>query len=196
VHYSPDRRTALVLSGSGVDGAYHAGALRALSEAGVRLDLLAGHGIGAVGALFGAIDGGARLWDPSGLWRAALVSELYAWRPALRRIARGLAVSAALLVVPVLFLVLGTVAVPGAVLLDGLWPGIAAEAGRRWGAFVAAALAPQALPARVPQVVALVVAVLVASVLVEAVRAWRAAPARRVARGGVWWTTLGAPLTS
>src|SRR5690606_7423486 len=30
----------------------------------------------------------------------------------------------------------------------------------------------------------------------EAVRAWRAAPARRVARGGLWWTTLGAPLTS
>ena len=56
--YSPDRRTALVLTGTGTDGAYHAGALQALNEAGVRVDLVAGRGIGAVGALFGAIDGG------------------------------------------------------------------------------------------------------------------------------------------
>ena len=58
-HYSPDRRTALVLTGSGVDGAYHAGALHALNEAGVRVDLVAGRGIGAVTALFAAIDGGS-----------------------------------------------------------------------------------------------------------------------------------------
>src|SRR5260221_302053 len=60
--YSPDRRTALVLTGTGADGAYHAGTLRALTEAGVRVDLIAGRGIGAVGAIFAAIDGGARLW--------------------------------------------------------------------------------------------------------------------------------------
>ena len=75
MQYSPDRRTALVFSGTGVDGAYHAGALRALNEAGVRVDLLAGHGIGTVGALFGAIDGGSRLWEPGGLWRSAAISH-------------------------------------------------------------------------------------------------------------------------
>ena len=44
--YSPERRTVLVLSGSGVDGAYHAGVLRALDETGIKVDLVAGRGIG------------------------------------------------------------------------------------------------------------------------------------------------------
>src|ERR671923_274042 len=47
--YSPELRTALVLTGTGTAGAYHAGALRALHEAGVKLDIVAGRGIGAVG---------------------------------------------------------------------------------------------------------------------------------------------------
>ena len=68
-HYSTRLRTALVLTGIGTAGAYHAGVLRALHEAGVRVDLVAGRGVGALGALFAAIDGGARLWDPGGLWR-------------------------------------------------------------------------------------------------------------------------------
>ena len=57
--YSPRRRTALVLTGTGTAGAYHAGVLRALHEAGVKIDVVAGRGIGAVGALFAAVDGGA-----------------------------------------------------------------------------------------------------------------------------------------
>ena len=36
--YSPQRRTALVLTGTGTAGAYHAGVLRALHEAGVKID--------------------------------------------------------------------------------------------------------------------------------------------------------------
>ena len=42
--YSPERRTALVLCGTGVHGAYHAGVLRALQEAGVKIDIIAGPG--------------------------------------------------------------------------------------------------------------------------------------------------------
>ena len=49
--YSTRLRTALVLTGSGTAGAYHAGVLRALHEAGVKIDLVAGRGVGAVGAL-------------------------------------------------------------------------------------------------------------------------------------------------
>ena len=59
--YSTRLRTALVLTGTGTAGAYHAGVLRALHEAGVRVDLVAGRGIGAVGAMFAAVDGGQRL---------------------------------------------------------------------------------------------------------------------------------------
>ena len=69
--YSTRLRTALVLTGTGTAGAYHAGVLRALHEAGVRIDLVAGRGIGAVGAMFAAVDGGQRLWDPAGLWKQA-----------------------------------------------------------------------------------------------------------------------------
>jgi len=57
--YSTRLRTALVLTGSGTAGAYHAGVLRALHEAGVKIDIVAGRGVGAAGAFFAAVDGGA-----------------------------------------------------------------------------------------------------------------------------------------
>ena len=82
--YAPQRRTALVLTGTGTAGAYHAGVLRALHEAGVKIDIVAGRGIGAVSALFAAIDGGQSLWSEKGFWRSAGVRTLYTWRPALR----------------------------------------------------------------------------------------------------------------
>src|SRR3954469_10448486 len=78
--YSPQRRTALVLSGIGTAGAYHAGVLRALHEAGVKIDVVAGRGIGVVGALFAAVDGAQRLWDDKGFWRGPAVWSLYRWR--------------------------------------------------------------------------------------------------------------------
>ena len=91
--YSPERRTALVLTGIGTAGAYHAGVLRALHEAGVKIDIVAGRGIGAVGALFAAVDGAQRLWDEKGFWRAAVIGSLYPWRPLVRLAAWALAIS-------------------------------------------------------------------------------------------------------
>ena len=72
--YSPQLRTALVLTGTGTAGAYHAGVLRALHEAGVKLDVVAGRGIGVVGALFAAIDGAQRLWEREGFLAGAGVA--------------------------------------------------------------------------------------------------------------------------
>ena len=91
--YSPQRRTALVLTGTGTSGAYHAGVLRALHEAGVKLDIVAGRGIGVVGALFAAVDGAQRLWDDKGFWRAAAVRSLYGWRLVPRVIAGAVGLS-------------------------------------------------------------------------------------------------------
>ena len=68
--YSPERRTALLFTGTGADGAYHAGAMRALQEAGVKIDVVGGRGIGAMAAVLGAVDGGAQLWDTGGFWRS------------------------------------------------------------------------------------------------------------------------------
>src|SRR4029450_8077942 len=81
VQYSPSRRTALVLCGTGAHGAYHAGVLRALQEAGVRIDLVAGHGVGAAGAMLSAIDGSGRLWEPAGIWRSPPSPTLLAFPP-------------------------------------------------------------------------------------------------------------------
>src|SRR5262245_30371258 len=82
--YSPQRRTALVLSGTGTAGAYHAGVLRALHEAGVKLDVVGARGVGVIGALFAAVDGAHRLWDPAGFWRAPGLDALYPWHRLLR----------------------------------------------------------------------------------------------------------------
>jgi hypothetical protein len=78
--YSPERRTALVLGGTGAHGAYHAGVLRALQEAGVKIDVVAGQGIGAGSAALTALGGGARLWEETGVWRSPAVSRLYSWK--------------------------------------------------------------------------------------------------------------------
>ena len=40
-----------------------------MTAAGVKLDVVAGRGIGVVGALFAAIDGAPRLWEDHGFWR-------------------------------------------------------------------------------------------------------------------------------
>ena len=74
-----------MLTGTGTAGAYHAGVLRALHEAGVRIDLVAGRGIGAVGALFAAVDGGAAALGPRRALEAARRSRsAYRWRAPLR----------------------------------------------------------------------------------------------------------------
>lgn len=78
--YSPDRRTALVFCGTGAHGAYQAGVLRALQEAGVKVDVVAGQGVGAATAALTAIDGGARLWEESGVWRGGAAARLYGWK--------------------------------------------------------------------------------------------------------------------
>src|SRR5579862_1407236 len=98
--YSPQLRTALVLTGTGTAGAYHAGVLRALHEAGVKLDVVAGRGIGVVGALFAAIDGEQCLWEDKGYWRSPAVSDLYRWRFPARLAAWTVGLSLAIVAVP------------------------------------------------------------------------------------------------
>jgi hypothetical protein len=97
----------LVLCGTGAHGAYHAGVLRALQEAGVKIDVVAGHGAGAAAAALAAIDGGARLWDADGLWRAPMVRRFYQWKRPLRIAAWLSVLLLAALGVPLLLLAFG-----------------------------------------------------------------------------------------
>lgn len=105
--YSPQRRTALVLCGTGAHGAYHAGVLRALQESGVKIDVMAGHGVGVGAAALAAIDGAARLWEADGIWRSAEVRTWYRWKWPLRAAGWFGAVLVAVLVVPLLLPVFG-----------------------------------------------------------------------------------------
>ena len=66
--YSPKRRTALVFTGSGTTGAYHAGVLKALDESGVKIDVVVGSGVGTVAAAYAAVMGGPRLYGSGGFW--------------------------------------------------------------------------------------------------------------------------------
>lgn len=194
--YSPERRTALVFTGTGTDGAYHAGALQALNEAGVRVDLLAGRGIGAVGALFGAIDGGGRLWETTGLWRRPLAAAIYPWRRTYRRVAAGASLAALLLLIPPAIAGLGLMIYELAVLVEAAYPGSATWITASWGTFLARAFASDALPTRLPQIVTAVLAVVIVAVLAAALRARRRLHVRRNQHGGSWWTLLATPFSS
>jgi patatin-like phospholipase len=141
--YSPERRTALVLCGTGAHGAYHAGVLRALQEAGVKIDVMAGQGAGAAAAALAAIDGGARLWDADGIWRGAGARSMYRWKWPLRAAAWTAATLLTTLAVPFLLFLAGLPSYPiyfvAAALLEvvlivlAVAIGIAIDA-RRWPA--------------------------------------------------------------
>lgn len=106
--YSPKRRTALVFTGSGTTGAYHAGALKALDESGVKIDVVVGSGIGTVAAAYAAVSGGAKLYGPSGFWQGVRWDAFYRLRPVLRLALALLGLSFAFFALPLLAaLVLG-----------------------------------------------------------------------------------------
>ncbi len=193
--YSPHLRTALVLTGQGTAGAYQRGVLRALHEAGVKIDLVAGHGIGVAVALFAATDGCRQLWEPGGVWRDRAVSRFYLWRPGLRRLGLAASVALALVLAPLLLLASGAVVYP-----IGLLLGVAGlEAGRAWvagyNALATQLFDPSWLPSLLPRTSG-----------GGSRRAGRAgvgrhrldlpaAAARRTDASPIWWRLFGAPLT-
>ncbi len=189
--YSPQRRTALLLTGTGTDGAYHAGALRALHEAGVKLDVAAGRGIGVVGALFTAVDGAPHLWSDKGFWKAAAVHSLYRWRFTIRLLAGAVLAAAALVVLPLAAMAVGLVVYPIDFLLKMV--GLSGGGLVAWYVTLAnAAFAPVALPTWLPR---LAVLVLGAGACIAVIGALRQPNTRHV-RGPWWWRAVGAPLSA
>lgn len=191
--YAPRLRTALVFTGTGSAGAYHAGVMQALAEAGVKVDLVAGRGMGAASAMLAALDGGARLWQPSGAWSGPRAARLYRWRLAWRVVGWALALAFAVLAVPVLVQVAAALLYPiaYAVQLSGL-----DREGRVATLFVGviAATFDHTLFAQVIPRVA-VLSLLGAGLFLagEYARRVRSRGRRRV-EGRPWWVALGAPL--
>ncbi|MFN7985641.1 MAG: hypothetical protein U0Q11_27690 [Vicinamibacterales bacterium] len=189
--YSPNRRTALLLTGTGTAGAYHAGVLRALHEAGVKLDVAAGRGIGAIGALFAAVDGAPSLWSDTGFWRSPIVQRLYGWRTALRVLAWSVAAAAVVVSVPVAAVALGLVVYPIDFILKMV--GLSGSGLVGWYLEVAqAAFAPTGLPTWLPRIALLILGGATATAAVIAAQR----PRPRQTRGQWWWHLADAPLTA
>ncbi len=186
--YSTRLRTALVFTGTGTAGAYHAGVLRALHEAGVRIDLVAGCGIGAVGAVFAAVDGGQRLWDRDGLWKQAAIAHAYRWRAPLRVAGWALVVAAGLLAVPLALFAVGVVAALAGVLLSlvGL-TGASTAVTSTYARSLDALFAPAALPTVIPRLIVFCLLAAIGALAAGlALDAWRAPARRRVKHGAIW----------
>lgn len=194
--YSPRLRTALVLTGTGTAGAYHAGALQALNEAGIKIDLVAGRGMGVPGALFAAVDGGAHLWGPRSLWRGAKPRRFYRFRPSLRLAAWLLGAGLAILLVP-LALLAGAVLVylAGLVVTLAGFESLGAAITTWFRGWLDVLFASAALPTTVPRLVALAIVVVLVVLVVNVLGASIAGRARR-ATGSIWWRLVGAPLSA
>ncbi len=193
--YSPRLRTGVVLTGTGTAGAYQAGALRAIAESGIRVDVVAAHGAGVLTALASAIDGGARVWDAAGPWTGARLHGAYRWRPALRVAFIGLLICFVLLLLPlaVLALAAGVYAVATLAALVSLTS--ASVALVEWYSAVLSWLFdPPMMPTIVPRLLVLGVLVIAAVLLTAAWQAARAESSRRQRAGGFWWRLLASPL--
>ncbi len=193
--YSPRLRTGIVLCGTGTAGAYQAGVLRALAEAGIKIDVVAAHGAGVITALAAAIDGGARLWDAGGPWTDARLRRAYRWRPALRFAAAGLLAALLVLAIPLVVLA-AAVAVYLASLVTSLlnlttW---SAQLVAWYQRAVDVLFSPSMLPTMVPRAVVLVLLVIAGVLAAAAIEAARSERSRRRLTGAFWWRLLGSPL--
>jgi hypothetical protein len=184
----------LLFTGTGADGVYHAGAMRALQEAGVKLDLVGGRGIGAIAAVLAAVDGGSQLWDTGGFWRSPAVATFYQWRWPFM-VLRWLGVALlAVLAVPAAVILLGLAVYPFALLLGmaGLAVGAYFVEGFVWT--LGQAFSPPALPTWIPRLAALISTAGLATLGVGAWMAWLRSPLYRRSTGSRLWTLLGSPV--
>lgn len=193
--YAPRFRTAVVLCGAGTAGAYHAGVLRALTEAGVKIDLIAAHGAGVIGALSGAADGGLELSTPAGPWMSSRFKHSYRWRLSLRIAGWGMLAAIGLLLAPLALLALASLAYVGSVVASLASFTRIAESLINWYRQALEFLfSPPMLPTIVPRAVVLAVLVVTLVLVVAAVRAMRGERSRRRATGAWWWRLIGQPL--
>lgn len=195
--YSPRQRTALVLTGTGTAGAYHAGVLRALHEAGVKIDLVAGRGMGAVGALFTAVDAAPRLWEANGLWlgKQTTVDGLYEWRLVWRLAGWALVAACVALFLPIAALILGAAVYPLLLLFELIAPVTAGALTLTLTSALSDAFSGGLLSALVSRIATAALLVFVGALVFGYVNDRLRRPRRR-ATGAPWWQALGAPMST
>jgi len=195
--YSTRLRTALLLTGTGTAGAYHAGVLRALHEAGIKIDLVGGRGVGAASALFAAIDGGPRLWEASGIWKSSAARGFYGWRTPLRYAGYAVSIAGIVFLIPIALLALAVLVGLAGMLatLVGL-ESVGSSLTTAYTGWIGVLFAPAALPTVVPRLVLL--ALLAAAVVLGAgaITGFLRDRARRRSRTGSFWRLFSAPLSA
>lgn len=185
----------MILCGTGTAGAYHAGALRALVEAGIKIDVIAAHGAGVPTALAVAVDAGAKVWDPAGPWVQPRLSRAYRWRAALRLAVGGLAVAALALLLPLGVLGVAAVIFAASTVASLVSLTSTAEALVGWyQRSIEVLFSPPILPTILPRLLVLGVLVIAAILIGSAVRTARDERSRRRLRGAFWWRLVGSPL--
>lgn len=193
--YSPRLRTGVVLCGAGTAGAYQAGVLRALLEAGIKIDVIAAHGAGVMTALATAVDSGAKVWDSAGPWTDPRLRRAYRWRAALRVTFWGLAAAALCLLTPLLMLAFAA-AVYGLGMVAALinLTGVSAALVDIYARTIQVLFDPPILPTIVPRAIVLAMLVVMGVLIVAAVKAGREERTRRRRHGAFWWRLFGSPL--
>lgn len=183
-----------MLTGAGTAGAYHAGALRAMAESGIQVDVIAGHGAGALAALATAIDGGHRIWSEEP-WTGAQLASAYRFRRSLRVAGWILAVCLLLLLTPLVVLVLAAGVYAVAMLASLASLTTVAEALVGWyGGLIAWLFDPPMMPTIVPRLVLLGVVAIAVVLALAAWRTLRTQPTRRHAADAFWWQMLAWPI--
>jgi hypothetical protein len=184
--YSPHLRTALVFTGSGTAGAYHAGVLRALHEAGVKIDIVGGCGMGVPTALFAAVDASAHLSESDGFWRSPAARRLYPFRRILKLLAACIAVSLLAVIGPLLAAVAGLLVFPVAFFLGMLGLSWGPGASRAVVGWLYTAFEPGALPSLLPRLAVLGLVAAVVVLVIASVRERRRLESRRE-HARFWW---------
>lgn len=144
-HFSPRRRTAVVLAGEGTGAAYLVGVMRALDAAGVRVDVVLGRGAGALVAAFSALGAEDKVDGEGGLLEAIARRRPYRIARLYRFAGLCLATSFAFFAAPVLLGLLAVVVLPIQALLRGVLPEGASSPA--WVSSLVEAAEPYYLPA-------------------------------------------------
>ncbi len=195
--YSPRLRTALVLTGAGTAGAYQAGVIRALSEAGTKIDLIGAHGPGIANACIASVDGGQKLGEAGSPWASPALLKSYRWRAGLRAASWGVIVALGALLLPLGVLIIAAL-LYAASLLAALvsLPSVSAWLIGAYAVTLDILFHPPILPTVVPRLMVLSLLVTAGILLAAWFRAGRARPSRRRASGGFWWQLFSSPIDS
>jgi hypothetical protein len=183
-----------VFTGAGTCGAYQAGVTRAFQEAGVKVDLVAGHGMGTIVAMFAATDGGARLWEADGLWRHRHVARFYGWRPRVRWIALATAAALSVVLIPFAVLGLGLLSYPVAFLLGVAGVDYGQSIVTTYSRAITTVFAPAFLPTVLPRALVLSLTALIGVMALVLLVLLVNGRQERTNRMPLWWRILGWPL--